>query len=316
MDDTTITVYRHRWTIAGIGGAIAFLLFWLSIGWGFIGALILGIVVFVLLLIVIGMIGTDTPETEGASFTATAPPASATTDRTGPVGGSTVPPSVAGGGAAAGGGAPGATAEATTGTPLGEGVEMAEARREDEIAAANAKMSGPTHETPPVVPTSPASERAADAARGSVAPSSASGSAPSSDPMAMPPAEPPTDASLDADVTEDRTLSSEGDPTGEDPMAKAVADAAGTGKKPETLDAPRDGRADDLKRIKGVGPKLEALCNRLGIWHFSQVAGWTDEEVAWVDQHLEGFKGRVRRDDWVEQARALSGDRPEGTRLS
>lgn len=78
------------------------------------------------------------------------------------------------------------------------------------------------------------------------------------------------------------------------------------GTKPETLDAPRGGKADDLKRIKGVGPKLEQLCNRLGFYHFDQIASWSEEEVAWVDQHLEGFKGRVRRDDWVSQAKTLA----------
>ncbi|UXX83972.1 hypothetical protein [Roseovarius pelagicus] len=58
--------------------------------------------------------------------------------------------------------------------------------------------------------------------------------------------------------------------------------------------------------IKGVGPKLEALLNRLGFYHFDQISNWTAAEVAWVDQNLEGFKGRVSRDNWVEQARILS----------
>ena len=80
----------------------------------------------------------------------------------------------------------------------------------------------------------------------------------------------------------------------------------GPGLKPATLDAPRAGVADDLKLIKGVGPKLEALCNRLGFYHFDQIASWTPEEVAWVDQNLEGFKGRVTRDNWVEQAKTLA----------
>ncbi|WP_298429466.1 hypothetical protein [uncultured Jannaschia sp.] len=88
--------------------------------------------------------------------------------------------------------------------------------------------------------------------------------------------------------------------------ASAAPDAGAEGTKPETLDAPRGGAADDLKRIKGIGPKLETLCNRLGFWHFDQVASWSDEEIAWVDANLEGFKGRVRRDDWVAQAKLLA----------
>jgi len=72
------------------------------------------------------------------------------------------------------------------------------------------------------------------------------------------------------------------------------------------MDAPRDGEGDDLKAIKGIGPKLETLCNSLGFYHFDQIASWTPEEVAWVDQNLEGFKGRVTRDNWVEQAKTLA----------
>ncbi|MCL4675820.1 MAG: NADH-quinone oxidoreductase subunit E, partial [Pararhodobacter sp.] len=86
----------------------------------------------------------------------------------------------------------------------------------------------------------------------------------------------------------------------------ATSAAADVGTKPATLAAPRAGRADDLKRIKGIGPKLEALCNRLGFWHFDQIANWTDEEIAWVDANLEAFKGRVTRDNWVAQARDLA----------
>ena len=79
------------------------------------------------------------------------------------------------------------------------------------------------------------------------------------------------------------------------PKAKATAKASGGQKKPKTLKQARGGKADDLKLIKGVGPQLEQLCNKLGFYHFDQVAKWTREEVAWVDENLEGFKGRVSR---------------------
>ncbi|HML93622.1 hypothetical protein [Methyloceanibacter sp.] len=85
-----------------------------------------------------------------------------------------------------------------------------------------------------------------------------------------------------------------------------VDEGTNEGVKPMTLDAPRDGKVDNLKKIKGVGPKLEKLCNRLGFWHFDQIAAWTDDEVAWVNANLEGFKGRVTRDNWVEQAKVLA----------
>jgi predicted flap endonuclease-1-like 5' DNA nuclease len=80
--------------------------------------------------------------------------------------------------------------------------------------------------------------------------------------------------------------------------------------KPAGLAAARGGKADDLKLIKGVGPKLEALCHRLGFYHFDQIAGWTPAEIAWVDDNLEGFKGRVTRDEWVAQARDLAAGLP------
>ncbi len=92
-------------------------------------------------------------------------------------------------------------------------------------------------------------------------------------------------------------------------QSKAVAsDAAapGEGRKPAALDAARSGGADNLKMIKGVGPKLEKLLNSLGIYHFDQIAAWTGDEIAWVDAHLEGFKGRATRDEWVRQADALA----------
>jgi NADH-quinone oxidoreductase subunit E len=76
--------------------------------------------------------------------------------------------------------------------------------------------------------------------------------------------------------------------------------------KPELLSGPRGGGADDLKMIKGVGPKLEGVLHDIGVYHFDQIASWTAEEVAWADENLVGFKGRVSRDDWVAQAKALA----------
>ncbi|MGR3271392.1 NADH-quinone oxidoreductase subunit E [Thalassococcus profundi] len=88
--------------------------------------------------------------------------------------------------------------------------------------------------------------------------------------------------------------------------AEAASGTGNSGEKPETLDAPRDGGADDLKMIKGVGPKLEKLLHKLGFFHFDQIAGWSAAELAWVDDNLEGFKGRATRDDWVGQAKVLA----------
>lgn len=77
------------------------------------------------------------------------------------------------------------------------------------------------------------------------------------------------------------------------------------GVKPETLDGPRNGEADDLKMIKGVGPKLELTLNALGFYHFDQIVSWSDENIAWVDSSLS-FKGRIKREDWQTQAKQLA----------
>ncbi|KPQ08122.1 MAG: NADH-quinone oxidoreductase subunit NuoE [Rhodobacteraceae bacterium HLUCCA12] len=74
--------------------------------------------------------------------------------------------------------------------------------------------------------------------------------------------------------------------------------------EPARMDRPK-GTADDLKKLKGVGPKLEKMLNELGFWHFHQIAAWTESEVAWVDDHLK-FKGRIERDGWIEQAKILA----------
>ncbi|UWQ22831.1 NADH-quinone oxidoreductase subunit NuoE [Jannaschia sp. W003] len=84
-----------------------------------------------------------------------------------------------------------------------------------------------------------------------------------------------------------------------------IGGSAGAGRRPEALKEPRGG-ADDLKLIRGVGPKLETMLHDMGVFHFRQIAAWDDEELAWVDSHLEGFRGRASRDEWVAQAKLLS----------
>lgn len=92
------------------------------------------------------------------------------------------------------------------------------------------------------------------------------------------------------------------------PVAAAPAAAfTGVASKPEGLSGPRGGVADDLKEINGVGPAMEKLLHSLGYYHFDQIADWQPSEVAWVDDNLEGFKGRATRDNWIAQAKTLAG---------
>ncbi len=89
-------------------------------------------------------------------------------------------------------------------------------------------------------------------------------------------------------------------------MEHAHEGEAGEGEaKPELLTKARGGKADDLKKIKGVGPKLEKELHEAGVFHFDQIAGWSKDEVHWADNHLVSFKGRVSRDNWVAQAKDL-----------
>lgn len=80
--------------------------------------------------------------------------------------------------------------------------------------------------------------------------------------------------------------------------------AAPTG--PVLLEVP-NGEPDDLTQIKGIGPKLSTLLNDLGIYHYAQIAAWSDADGEWIDDKL-AFKGRVAREQWIAQAKALAGE--------
>ena len=74
--------------------------------------------------------------------------------------------------------------------------------------------------------------------------------------------------------------------------------------------APAVGAPDNLRLIKGIGPKLDTLLASLGVLRFDQIAAWTDADIAEVDPYLGSFKGRIGRDNWVDQAGYLArGDR-------
>ena len=82
--------------------------------------------------------------------------------------------------------------------------------------------------------------------------------------------------------------------------------------RPAALPAPRGGTPDNLRAIKGIGPKIEASLHALGIYHLDQIAAWDRANVDWVDARL-AFKGRIRREQWVAQAERMLAERvPEG----
>jgi predicted flap endonuclease-1-like 5' DNA nuclease len=93
-----------------------------------------------------------------------------------------------------------------------------------------------------------------------------------------------------------------------EPKPKAEKAAKPKAAKPQglvRLTAPRKGKADDLQEIEGIGPALEKLVNSLGFYHYDQIAGWTEADIATVDTEMKTFKGRITRDKWVEQAKII-----------
>lgn len=82
--------------------------------------------------------------------------------------------------------------------------------------------------------------------------------------------------------------------------ADAPAVAASTGE-PVPLVGP-----DDLTQIKGVGPKLAEKLQARGITSFAQIAGWSEADIAALDEDMLSLKGRIERDDWVGQAKVLA----------
>ncbi|MBE1709205.1 MULTISPECIES: NADH-quinone oxidoreductase subunit E [Mesorhizobium] len=92
-------------------------------------------------------------------------------------------------------------------------------------------------------------------------------------------------------------------PEAKAPAAKPAKPSLEDKNRPAGIDRPA--AVDDLKLISGVGPKIEGVLHTLGIFTFAQVASWKKAERDWVDGYLS-FHGRIERDDWVKQAKALA----------
>ena len=80
------------------------------------------------------------------------------------------------------------------------------------------------------------------------------------------------------------------------PAPIPISEPVGKMERPKGLPRARGGKADNLQRISGIGPKNESILHNLGIFHFDQVAAWTAKEVSWVDDHLR-FNGRIVREE-------------------
>ena len=97
-------------------------------------------------------------------------------------------------------------------------------------------------------------------------------------------------------------------------LEKIAKEDSGLLEKEEKMDkpilfstiTPEMDKPDDLKEISGIGLKLEKLLNELGVYYFSQIASWSEENLRWIDAHLQVFKGRAKRDNWIQQAKILA----------
>lgn len=153
--------------------------------------------------------------------------------------------------------------------------------------------------TPAPVPTEPSPQPVPLAQRVATAASSASVPAPAASKPAPPPkaAPPAPKRPAPPPVAEPIEVAFDVRP----PTPEETRDG-----RPSALFAPRDGRGDDLRRIRGIGESYEARLHGLGIFHFDQIAGWSLVEAAWVAMQT-GAGDRVVRYDWIGQARALAG---------
>ena len=78
------------------------------------------------------------------------------------------------------------------------------------------------------------------------------------------------------------------------------------GARPQAAEVKAE-EADDLKKIKGIGPKIEGQLHGLGVFTYAQIAAWTPDNVKWVDGYLS-FRGRIEREAWIEQAKTLASE--------
>ncbi|MWV28585.1 helix-hairpin-helix domain-containing protein [Aurantiacibacter rhizosphaerae] len=126
----------------------------------------------------------------------------------------------------------------------------------------------------------------------------------------------PTSAAANADNTAAAALGTDAEAGDGVPARAAIKDTpppppAKDEAQPEATPAATSSQpastsdADDLRRIKGVGPKLVTILHEHGVTSFAQIAAWTEQDIDSIDAQLGRFQGRIRRDNWVEQAALL-----------
>jgi NADH-quinone oxidoreductase subunit E len=187
----------------------------------------------------------------------------------------------------------------------GEGAEVATGPQIERVFSAPAGgLTSLTASDAAVGKTAPRSRKTAGESV-SVPPSNAAKpktDAAETDPTVKTPLTAKAEAAANAKV-KGETRAEGGDADEKQPAAAVAKPSLNDKNRPAGIERPAT--VDDLKLISGVGPKIEGILHELGIFTFAQVASWKKAEREWVDLYLN-FKGRIERDDWVKQAKALA----------
>ena len=181
----------------------------------------------------------------------------------------------------------------------------------DEAGTVAAKRNQALIDSPPAAATG--DNRAQPDIRSAAPPAQADGQDVEAARTAASPGE--TSGAANADTTAAAPLGTDAETGDGVPMREAMkqvppapSQASSTTTPPATEPA-SSSTGDDLRRIKGVGPKLVTILGEQGVTSFAQIAAWTDQDIDRIDAQLGRFQGRIRRDSWVEQATLLqSGD--------
>lgn len=115
----------------------------------------------------------------------------------------------------------------------------------------------------------------------------------------------------DTDADVDKPIEETAAPSGSEENIEEVP--VKVDHRPDWLEAPRNGKADDLTAIKGIGQAIQSMLHENGIFHYSQIADWNSDEAIWVERKI-GFSGRVSREKWIEQAKKLVATPPKAAK--
>jgi NADH-quinone oxidoreductase subunit E len=187
----------------------------------------------------------------------------------------------------------------------GKGSSVEPGPQVDRIFSAPIGGLSSLNEPEPAAKKAPTRAKKADEDSVSVPPSNAARAktdADETDPKLKTPVTAKAEAAANTKVKGD-TRAEGGDAAAKQPAALVGKPSLEDKNRPAGISRPAT--LDDLKLISGVGPKIEGTLHELGIFTFAQVAGWKKAERDWVDGYLN-FKGRIERDDWVKQAKALA----------